>query len=310
METLLRKYMWAIDLAVVVVAAVFAARATSVLVESGLIRSTPPLRSFAHVGRLVGTQASYDKDFIPILKRNVFCSTCPPIIPEEKPASNEPAPPRQPVRTMLPLKLLAIMYSPPPHSPYDSIAVVSDTEAKVAGPYRIGEKVRGATLVDIQETRIYLDNAGRPEFLDLLNTPEPPPGQPTPAAPAAKPATDPFTAELERGIKRISENQYEVQRGTVDSLLGNMAVLARSARIVPEIRDGKAAGFRLFGVRPEGPFAKIGLQNGDVIYAINGLEMTSPDKALEIYMKLKSANHLSVALERSGTKITKDYNIR
>ena len=34
------------------------------------------------------------------------------------------------------------------------------------------------------------------------------------------------------------------------------------------------------------------------------------DKALEIYTKLKSANHISVALERNGTKVTKDYNIR
>ena len=101
-----------------------------------------------------------------------------------------------------------------------------------------------------------------------------------------------------------------MQRGTVDSLLGNMAVLSRAARIVPEVRDGKAAGFRLFSVKSDGPFAKIGLQNGDVIYAINGLEMTSPEKALEIYTKLKSANHLAVALERNGQKITKDYNIR
>jgi general secretion pathway protein C len=115
---------------------------------------------------------------------------------------------------------------------------------------------------------------------------------------------------MEKGIKKTGEHSYEVQRGTVDSLLGNMAVLSRSARIVPEVRDGRAAGFRLFSVRPDGPFAKIGIQNGDVIYAINGLDMTSPDKALEIYTKLKSANHLSVALERNGQKITKDYNIR
>ncbi len=117
-------------------------------------------------------------------------------------------------------------------------------------------------------------------------------------------------AELDRGIKKTGEHNYEVQRATVDSLLGNMSLLSRSARIVPEIRDGKAAGFRLFSVRPDGPFAKIGLQNGDVISAINGLEMTSPDKALEVYTKLKSASHLSVGLERNGQKINKEYNIR
>jgi general secretion pathway protein C len=89
-----------------------------------------------------------------------------------------------------------------------------------------------------------------------------------------------------------------------------MGALAKGARIVPETRDGKAAGFRLFSIRPEGPFAKIGLQNGDVISAINGLDMSSPDKALEVYTKLKTANHLSVGVERNGQKITKDYNIR
>jgi general secretion pathway protein C len=38
--------------------------------------------------------------------------------------------------------------------------------------------------------------------------------------------------------------------------------------------------------------------------------MTSPDKALEVYTKLKSASHLSVGLERNGQKINKEYNIR
>ena len=89
-----------------------------------------------------------------------------------------------------------------------------------------------------------------------------------------------------------------------------MSALSRAARIVPEMKDGRAAGFRLFSVRPDGPFAKIGLQNGDVISAINGLEMSSPDQALMVYTKLKSASHLSVGLERNGQKITKEYNIR
>jgi general secretion pathway protein C len=89
-----------------------------------------------------------------------------------------------------------------------------------------------------------------------------------------------------------------------------MALLSRSARIVPEMKDGKAAGFRLFAVRPDGPFAMIGMQNGDIISSINGLEITSPEKALEVYAKLKSASHLSLGMERNSQKITKEYNIR
>ena len=48
----------------------------------------------------------------------------------------------------------------------------------------------------------------------------------------------------------------------------------------------------------------------DVIASVNGLEMTSPDKALEIYGKLKSASHLDLGLERNGQKVLSNYAIR
>jgi general secretion pathway protein C len=310
METLLRKYLWAIDLAAIAISALFAARATGVFVESVLSRNTPPLRSVQRSTAASSAPATfYSKQVEDILDRNVFCSTCPPIRPVPKVEGEAPAPEPLPMRTALPLKLMVIMFSPPPNNPKWSVAVIRDTEKNSAGPYAIDMKVRGATVEDIQETRIYLNNGGKREYLDLIDKPEAAQVA-APVATPATPSTDPFVAEMEKGIKKLSEHSYEVQRGTVDSLLGNMAVLSRAARIVPEVRDGKAAGFRLFSVKSDGPFAKIGLQNGDVIYAINGLEMTSPDKALEIYTKLKSANHLAVALERNGQKITKDYNIR
>jgi len=240
----------------------------------------------------------------------VFCSTCPPIIPPpETEIVGTPVQP-EPEKTALPIRLMAVMFSPPPNNERWSLAIIRDTETNGSGPYGVLSKIRGATVVSIEQTRIYLENAGKVEFLDLLDAKVPPTPPPGAAPVAAAPATDPFAAEMQKGIKKTGEHSYEVQRGTVDSLLGNMAVLSRAARIVPEVRDGRSAGFRLFSVRPDGPFGLIGIQNGDVIYAINGLDMTSPDKALEIYTKLRSANHLSVALERNGQKITKDYNIR
>lgn len=311
METLLRKYLWAIDLAVLVVSAVFAARATGVMIETALGRATPIVPALHRPSTANTSTTAYNKDVEAILKRNMFCSTCPPIIEEPKdPNDVGPPPPPQPMRTSLPLKLMAIMFSPPPNDPRESVAVIRDTERNTAGPYLIGGKIRDVTVVDIQETRIYLDNAGKPEFLDLLDAPPAPAAPPAAAPPPPAPSADPFAAELEKGIKKTGENSYEIQRGTVDSMLGNMAALSRAARIVPEVRDGKSAGFRLFSVKADGPFGKIGLQNGDVINAINGMEMTSPDNALQVYTKLKAANHISVAIERNGAKLTKDYNIR
>jgi len=306
-ETLLRKYLWAVDGLVVAMCMIFLARASSTAIEKKLVVSGPPAKAAVRTPVASAAAPVYTKQIEEILKRNIFCSACPPILGKPEEGGGTPvAPPLQ--RTALNLKLLAIMFAPPPADPRWSMAIIRDNDSKSAGPYNVGSKLRDATIDDIVEDRVYLDfGGGRREYLDLLDRPQPPAGAP---AVAAAPSTDPLSAELDKGIKKLGEHNYEVQRATVDSLLGNMGALAKGARIVPETRDGKPAGFRLFSVRPDGPFAKIGLLNGDVVSAINGLEMTSPDQALLAYTKLKTANHLSVAIERNGQKITKDYNIR
>ncbi|HEY5449430.1 MAG TPA: type II secretion system protein GspC [Polyangia bacterium] len=308
METLLRKYLWAVDGLIVVLCAVFLARASATVIGGKMLVSGGAPKPAARVATAPTAAPVYGKQVEEILRRNIFCSTCPPILQTEGgPKQPDAPPPLQ--RTSLNLKLLAIMFAPPPADPRWSVAIIRDNDAKSAGPYNVGSRLRDATIDDIVEDRVYLDfGGGKREYLDLLDRPQPAAGAPAPATPA--PSTDPLSAELDKGIKKIGEHNYEVQRSTLDSLLGNMAALAKGARIVPETKDGKPAGFKLFSIRPDGPFAKIGLLNGDVVSAINGLEMNSPDQALLAYTKLKTANHLSVAIERNGQKITKDYNIR
>ncbi len=309
METLLRKYLSAVDLVVIAVCAIFAARATATAIEAGMAGNVPNVQP---AGRRIAAQPTgpvYSKEVEEILKRNIFCSTCPPILGQPAAAGAPPVPELQ--KTTLTLKLLAIMYAPEPADPRWSIAIIRDNDSMTAGPYSIGSKIRDATIDEIEETRVYLAfGGGRREYLELLDAATPAPGAAPPPQPQHTEPRDPLAAELDKGIRKTGNNTFEVQHSTLDSMLGNMGALARAARIVPETRDGKSVGFRLFSVRPDGPFAKIGLQNGDVISAINGLEMTSPDKALEVYTKLKTANHLSVGLERNGQKVTMDYTIR
>lgn len=307
METLLRKYLWAVDLAVVALCATFLGMAASGAVESKFASVPSPARPVLARAPMPPSKPGFNKDPTAILKRNIFCATCPPLLDDET-ATETTVEVDVQTKTALPLDLLAIMYAPPPNGIQWSIAVMRDTEYKTIGAFPVGGKVHGATITEILETRVYLDNVGKTEYIDLFE----PPAQPAaPVAAVAKPkGEDPFSAELAKGINKISENKYELQRSTLESVLGNMALLSRSARIVPEMKDGKAAGFRLFAVRPEGPFAMIGMQNGDIISSINGLEITSPEKALEVYAKLKSASHLSLGMERNGQKITKEYNIR
>src|SRR5689334_13426192 len=94
METLLRKYLWAIDLVVIGLCMVFTARATvTFFIDSALAsRGAPAASRRAHVAPRPTTTTVYTKQTEEILKRNIFCSTCPPILAQPT-ASNEPAAP-------------------------------------------------------------------------------------------------------------------------------------------------------------------------------------------------------------------------
>ena len=111
------------------------------------------------------------------------------------------------------------------------------------------------------------------------------------------------------GVKQLSENQYVVARSEINNALTNLSDLATKARIVPSFKNGVANGFKLFSIVPDSLYAKIGVQNGDVIRRINGYEMNSPDKALEIYQKLRDASRIEIELERRGETLRKSYSI-
>ena len=99
-------------------------------------------------------------------------------------------------------------------------------------------------------------------------------------------------------------------RTEIDRTLANLNDVAMQARIVPAFKDGQAQGFKLFSIRPDSIYSKIGVQNGDVIKRINGFELNSPEKALEVYSKLKEASRIEIELERNGSSVRKNYTIR
>jgi len=133
------------------------------------------------------------------------------------------------------------------------------------------------------------------------------PAEAAPAAPANARALDP---EIASKIRKISETEFEVDRSAVDKILDNQADLMRSARIVPETKDGQTVGVRLFGIRPDTLLGQLGLVNGDRLETINDFNMASPEKALEAYARLRTANSLKVQVNRRGKPTTIELKIK
>jgi general secretion pathway protein C len=169
--------------------------------------------------------------------------------------------------------------------------------------YMVADKVLGAEIIGIERMRVIVKNQNRKEFIDEDG--------PDGAAPAPAVAAAPAVASvLGNGIKELSANKYTVPRSEIDKTLSNLNDVAMQARIVPSFKDGQANGFKVFSIRPDSIYSKIGVQNGDVISRINGYEINSPDKALEVYAKLKEASRIEVELDRNGQRVLKTYDVQ
>lgn len=135
-----------------------------------------------------------------------------------------------------------------------------------------------------------------------------------PILPAPMPTEDAAGIATEKaasdGIAKTGKAHYQISRTRFEELLGNPTEMARGARIVPSMKDGQADGFKLFAIRPSSVFAHLGLQNGDTLHRFNGVELNSPETALEVYSKLRTATRIDLELTRRGQPITLSYTIR
>ena len=109
---------------------------------------------------------------------------------------------------------------------------------------------------------------------------------------AALPAGEPV--RVHRDELQASQASYEMARG---------------ARVVPAFERGRSVGFKLFSIRDGSLFKRIGMENGDVVVAINDLPMDTPDRALALLETLRTATSLKVSLRRRGKPMRLDLAI-
>ncbi len=308
MQDLVKRYFWVLGAVVVMVCSVFAAKATGHILEAKFLGDA------AHAPKVVAqarpdaapTKPHHDKDGTQLQNRNMFCSDCTPPVA----VASTNTDPSQIVNTSLPLTLVATMVSV---EDKDSYATVINTENQKQGAYGVGDQLPGASgkLKEIHYKYVDFENGGRIERLVLVGVTPPP----TPVA-STEPTTpstgdgDELQASIDNGIKKIDDNNYEIDKKLVDQVLANPMAVAKGARVVPAVKNGKPDGFKLYAIRPSSVYAKLGLTNGDTIQSINGFDLTTADKALEVYTKLREATSLEMEVTRRGKPVTLKYTIR
>lgn len=250
-----------------------------------------------------------------LVERNPFCSACAPPVADAGPVAEDVGS-SEPPATALPLHLIAT------HVAADragrSSAMVQDAPSNSQGAYRLGESLPGAgPVVRIGGRSIDFENpgTGRVERLAIAEIAAPARSAPEPVAEEPHDDTSParrrrgadpeLAAALDSGIKAIDETHFEVERGLIESVIARPQSAARGARVA--LGQG---GLRLTRVRPDSAHARLGLKSGDTILAVNGVELSSPDKMLEAVTRLRNETSISLSITRRREPVTLSYQIR
>ena len=126
---------------------------------------------------------------------------------------------------------------------------------------------------------------------------------------AGTPSDDPPDPLMDT-IQKIDDTHVELPHATVEALLADPMKMSKGARIVPAIRNGVPEGFKLYAIKPNSLIAKLGFNNGDTVATINGEDISSPDKALRLYSRVRDASELVVELTRRGQPMTLTITVK
>ena len=190
-------------------------------------------------------------------------------------------------------------------------AVIEDAATHHQDLYRVGDVIGGARVAAIDWDRVTFARAGREETLELVS---PDAAAGTEAAPAgdsdeSRSAATDHPARDER-IRRTSENAFVVDRRELDGAADNMSALLTQASAIAELRDGRPAGFRLFQIRSDSLFTRLGLQDGDVVQRVNGRAIADPAALLGFLARLKTEPRVALDIVRGDAPRTLVYELR
>ncbi len=86
--------------------------------------------------------------------------------------------------------------------------------------------------------------------------------------------------------------------------------LVRGVRVVPAFADGGLMGFRVSSIRKASEAEKLGLCNGDVLHAIDGIALASPEKVLELHVAALKRGSTALTIARGGVTFVLKVELR
>ena len=247
-----------------------------------------------------------EPDAAVIVQRNLFGSK---VLNTSSPAAEKTEADMEGLpESTLPLKLLGTVVQV---NGKRSFAIIQDTGTREEQIHFVGDEIReGTVITSVARNRVVLLRNGQEEILekdeDQIAASRSARARPTRAArtPTKAQGSEPVT------VRKVGDNNFVMDRREVEGVLQDFNKLLTQIRVVPHFSDGKPDGFKIFNIRPGSLFASLGMVNGDIIKRVNGLDITGPEQALQMFQQLRDESQVTVDLERFRKNLTLQYEIR
>ncbi|HEY7867245.1 MAG TPA: type II secretion system protein GspC [Psychromonas sp.] len=154
--------------------------------------------------------------------------------------------------------------------------------------YFINSKIEGtsASVYEIYEDHIVLDENGSYQvlMLDGLET-----GNSQPPKNAQPP--------IEPPVRATSSNEINLDRGEI---LKDPSKLTNYINISPVREGGEIKGYRLTPGKDPSLFEQAGLENGDLVVELNGVDLTNMAESMSLMKEFPTMTEISLTVDREG----------
>ncbi|MGL5757633.1 type II secretion system protein GspC [Plesiomonas sp.] len=216
----------------------------------------------------------------------------------------------EPVHTaIVPTKLNFVLRGVAPSQDTTRSVAVIEAQGKQQS-YMLGEKIAGSnvTLLAVEPLQVLLDNAGQQEVLRLQGEPT------TPISPVGRTSASPTTDHNASHDKSMSstltsDTSVGESRAVNADLAEVRALIARDPqkvlnyiRLSPVRKEKKLVGYRVSPGANRALFDSFGLKDHDIAVALNGLDLTDDQQALQVMQQLATLTSITLTVQRAGMR--------
>ncbi len=176
----------------------------------------------------------------------------------------------------------------------DSLCIIQDIATQKEEVYKKGDLVGGNEIVQIKRDHIVLKTPTGLASLIVYG------GISLPG----------LSSQVSGLVRQVASNKWSLSRSEFTSVISNPSQLLAQVKVTPYLEAGQMRGFRLDNIQKGSLTERLGARSGDIVRKVEGQELDSIERTIQIYQEVKDRPSINVEVERGGRPITLTYEIR